>query len=420
MYKKFKKLKLQGSNDGVNWFDITPFEYKRGDVIEEDSKDCGGYGGVTQNRWVEILGEYLCINNDKYKKLKKQYLDTATGNWVDVEPLETMQGELIEKNSEQCGYAVQWVDTDDWGCKAIEEPTQPDTPTKTTYDVYVVNEGNGTYTINSDATIQPYVYSYGSQVIIHAIPNDGYSFSKFMYGSTIDYGRVEYNSYFNITVMSSTPAWYSVYVKVVFAGGQPTPIEPIITDDVSFQNALNYNGSVLTYFYSDGTFASEALPPSTYKRISNASYIIDFGASLYSLSALGDGSKVYMAKAVYLPGTEIINGWVFAEDKVKPRLQSVYLPNCSYIAGGVFTSCSKLTDIYLNRNRVVEIGYASSGYPYAVPFYYCGSSFKIHVPSSLYSIYISRYSNITYNYSYPKSDNPLYYLPLVDRFVSDL
>lgn len=125
MYKKFKKLKLQGSNDGVNWFDVTPFEFKRGDVIEEDSKDCGGYGGVTQNRWVEILGEYLCINNDKYKKLKKQYLDTATGNWVDVEPLETMQGELIEKNSEQCGYAEQWVDTDDWGCKEVEEPTTP-------------------------------------------------------------------------------------------------------------------------------------------------------------------------------------------------------------------------------------------------------------------------------------------------------
>ena len=120
MYKKYKKLKLQGSNDGVNWFDVTPFEYKRGDVIEEDSKDCGGYGGVTQNRWVEIHGEYLCINNDKYKKLKKQYLDTATGNWVDVEPLETMQGELIEKNSEQCGYAEQWVDTDDWGCKEVE------------------------------------------------------------------------------------------------------------------------------------------------------------------------------------------------------------------------------------------------------------------------------------------------------------
>lgn len=322
MYKKFKRLKLQGSNDGVNWFDVTPLEYKPGDVIEEDSKDCGGYGGVTQNRWVEILGEYLCINNDKYKKLKKQYLDTATGNWVDVEPLETMQGELIEKNSEQCGYAVQWVDTDDWGCKAVSPE--------------------------------------------HA------------------------------------------------------PIPPIVTDDVSFQRALNYNGSVLTYFYSDGTFASEALPPSTYKKISNASYIIDFGASLYSLSVLGDGSKVYMAKAVYLPGTEMIMGWVFAENEVKPRLQSVYLPNCSYIAGGVFISCSKLTDIYLNRNRVVEIGYASSGYPYAVPFYYCGSSFKIHVPSSLYSIYISIYSNITYNYSYTKSDNPLYDLPLVDRFVGDL
>lgn len=128
MYRKYQRLVLEGSNDGINWVVQEPRQYKKGDVIEEDSTDCGGYGGVTQNRWVEILGEYLCINNDKYQKLKKQYLDTATGNWVDVEPLETMEGELIEKNSEQCGYAEQWVDTDDWGCKEVEEPTPP-TPT---------------------------------------------------------------------------------------------------------------------------------------------------------------------------------------------------------------------------------------------------------------------------------------------------
>ena len=57
--------------------------------------------------------------NDKYQKLKKQYLNTATGEWVDVEPLETMQGQLIEQNSAQCGYGEQWVDTGDWGCKEV-------------------------------------------------------------------------------------------------------------------------------------------------------------------------------------------------------------------------------------------------------------------------------------------------------------
>ena len=326
MYRKYKRLVLEGSNDGINWVVQEPRQYKPGDVIEEDSKDCGGYGGVTQNRWVEILGEYLCINNDKYKKLKKQYLDTATGNWVDVEPLETMQGELIEKNSEQCGYAEQWVDTDDWGCKDIEEPTPP------------------------------------------------------------------------------------------------SPIvTDIVTDDVSFQKALSYNGSVLTYFYSDGTFASEALPPSTYKNIYDASYIIDFGASLYSLSYNIGHSHVYMGKAVYLPATETIIGSLFSEYRVKPRLQSIYLPKCSYIDNYAFMGCSKLTDVYLNKSRVVQFGNVSpSLYPYADQFNFCGSSFKIHVPSSLYSIYISRYTGVTYHYSYPNSDNPLYDLPFVDRFVSDL
>lgn len=119
MHNKYQRLVLEGSNDGVNWVVQEPLQYKRGDVIEEDSKDCGGYGGVTQNRWVEMYGEYICINNDKYQKLKKQYLDTATGEWVDVEPLETMQGQLIEQNSTQCGYGEQWVDTGDWGCKEV-------------------------------------------------------------------------------------------------------------------------------------------------------------------------------------------------------------------------------------------------------------------------------------------------------------
>lgn len=322
MYRKYKRLVLEVSNDGINWVVQEPRQYKKGDVIEEDSKDCGGYGGVTQNRWVEIHGEYLCINNDKYQKLKKQYLDTATGNWVDVEPLETMQGELIEKNSEQCGYAEQWVDTDDWGCKAVEEPTPPE----------------------------------------HA------------------------------------------------------QIPSIVTDDVSFQKALNYNGSVLTYFYSDGTFASEALPPSTYKNIYDASYIIDFGASLYSLNSLGKGSYLYRGKAMYFPATETIIGEVFAEPKNDPRLQSVYLPNCSYLSGSVFLNCTKLKDVYLNRNTVVDF-YAFSDYFYQTSvFKICGSSFNIHVPSSLYSEYISRYSSVIYFYSSTNS----YRASLVDRFVGDL
>ena len=314
MYRKYQKLVLEVSNDGVNWVVQEPRQYKAGEVIEEDSKDCGGYGGVTQNRWVEILGEYLCINNDKYKKLKKQYLDTSTGNWVDVEPLETMQGELIEKNSEQCGYGEQWVDTDEWGCKEVKE------------------------------------------------------------------------------------------------------LATIITDDVSFQSALNYNGSVLTYFYNDGTLAAEVLPPNTYSKINSAYYVIDFGASLYSFSIGYYSSYLYRGKAIYLPATETINGRTFMEPESDPRLQSVYLPNCSYFRDAVFLHCTKLTDVYLNRNTVVEF-YTSSIYPYDTDvFYLCGSSFNIHIPSGLYYQYISKYSSVIYFYS----NNTKYKASLVDRFVSDL
>lgn len=119
MYRKYQRLVLEGSNDGINWVVQEPRQYKKGDVIEEDSKDCGGGGSVTQYRWKVINDEYICINNDKYQKTKKQVWDFENGEWVDVVPLETSYGELIEPNSSSCGYGEQWVDTDDWSCKEV-------------------------------------------------------------------------------------------------------------------------------------------------------------------------------------------------------------------------------------------------------------------------------------------------------------
>lgn len=131
MYRKYQRLVLEGSNDGINWVVQEPRIYKRGDVIEEDSKDCGGGGGggVTEYRWTEVVGEYICINNNKYKLLKKEFYDADNRVWITVYPLETMEGDLIEENSSDCEYGVNWVDTYEWGCKEVEEPTPP-TPTE--------------------------------------------------------------------------------------------------------------------------------------------------------------------------------------------------------------------------------------------------------------------------------------------------
>lgn len=114
---KYQREKQQYSNDsGRTWIDVSPANYRRGRLIEAGSEDCntvewkevtGSWFCIgfneTQYRWVTVSGEYVCVGYDKYEKLKKQ--ESIDGvNWTDVVPLETMQGNLIEANSTDCGY----------------------------------------------------------------------------------------------------------------------------------------------------------------------------------------------------------------------------------------------------------------------------------------------------------------------------
>ena len=114
---KYKREKQQYSNDsGRTWIDVSPANYRRGRLIEAGSDDCntvewkevtGSWFCIgfneTQYRWVAVSDEYVCVGYDKYEKLKKQ--ESIDGvNWTDVVPLETMQGNLIEANSTDCGY----------------------------------------------------------------------------------------------------------------------------------------------------------------------------------------------------------------------------------------------------------------------------------------------------------------------------
>ena len=114
---KYQREKQQYSNDsGHTWIDVSPANYRRGRLIEAGSEDCntiewkevtGSWFCIgfneTQYRWVTVSDEYVCVGYDKYEKLKKQ--ESIDGvNWTDVVPLETMQGNLIEANSTDCGY----------------------------------------------------------------------------------------------------------------------------------------------------------------------------------------------------------------------------------------------------------------------------------------------------------------------------
>lgn len=107
---KFEKTQKFVSYDGgTNWEAVTPAEYGIGNIIEQGSADCGC---SAQYRWVVVSGEYICIGTTKYNKEKKQVsYDGQT--WSDVVPLETRANGIIEEQSRDCGYVepiYRWVD----------------------------------------------------------------------------------------------------------------------------------------------------------------------------------------------------------------------------------------------------------------------------------------------------------------------
>ena len=384
MHNKYQRLVLEGSNDGVNWVVQEPLQYKRGDVIEEDSKDCGGYGGVTQNRWVEIYGEYICINNDKYQKLKKQYLDTATGEWVDVQPLETMQGQLIEQNSAQCGYGEQWVDTGDWGCKEVDEP--------------IVTEC-GVSALFTDGTYSYMSYDY-------SIIGDGY-------GSWGYYGT--WQSTVTIKGMGDCITTLSSFSISTLKEIEFSAVTRVLSkafdgcENLEKVELPNCNYIESSAFIGCGQLKKASFPKCLYVEYEAFDYCRNL--SIVNLpNCVSIGSSAFhlceLLESINLPVCRYICSGAFGQCD---SLKMVELPNCSYIDKNAFWNCiglskvslpvcisinscafydcSNLKDVYFMGSRIVEWRMSD----YASVFSGCHQDLSIHVPTGLYSEYIYKY-----------------------------
>ena len=110
-YCKYYKRKKQVSYDnGITWTDTGDIE--RGDLYETNSKDCGYVGVIT--RW--IYSGTTCNGNDLYNVKVKQESTDGGVSWHLTNPVETMLGELVEKDSSTCIPEERWVETDTYGC----------------------------------------------------------------------------------------------------------------------------------------------------------------------------------------------------------------------------------------------------------------------------------------------------------------
>ena len=106
---KYYKQKRQYSEDGIHWIDVIPYEYKRGDIAEEKSTDCG----YIEPQYREISGDPYCNGVDKVFDLMNQVSYDGGITWITTSTVMT----LIEKNSEDCGYVppepiYRWVNLD--------------------------------------------------------------------------------------------------------------------------------------------------------------------------------------------------------------------------------------------------------------------------------------------------------------------
>lgn len=107
-YDKYQKLKLQytyGPGDGY-WADVKPPRYKAGELIEKNSPDCGGVNKLY--RWYALPDEFICDGYNKYYKEVYQISTDEGFTWENVKPLQTRTGQLIEANSIDCGYGITW------------------------------------------------------------------------------------------------------------------------------------------------------------------------------------------------------------------------------------------------------------------------------------------------------------------------
>ena len=104
---KYEKQKYQVSHDGgITWEDVTPIQYKKGQLIESNSEDCG-YAPQPQYRWQRAdTSDYMCNGTSKYYKLYYEVSYDGGQTWQKAVPEQTKIGGLIESNSSDCGYVT--------------------------------------------------------------------------------------------------------------------------------------------------------------------------------------------------------------------------------------------------------------------------------------------------------------------------
>ena len=124
LHIKYQEKVYQVSTDGgLTWKEVEGVEHERGEIIERDSVDCGAIVIVYQ--WVNVAGEYLCNGTDKYYVQKQQISYNNGRTWEDVVPEQRRRGDIMETQASDCGYEGDWIESG-FQCERVDGPTPPE------------------------------------------------------------------------------------------------------------------------------------------------------------------------------------------------------------------------------------------------------------------------------------------------------
>ena len=152
--KYYQQQKQVSYDNGVTWQNVVPAEYRTGDLIEPNSQNCG-YVPVIDPiyRWKQLdaMVDYYCEGTTKYYKEQRQQSTDGGVHWTNVTPAEYRKGGVAQEESVSCGYVPPGPDTSVF---TFSDGTTYKNPTRTsdagTYEIGLIctyNESPVTYTV---------------------------------------------------------------------------------------------------------------------------------------------------------------------------------------------------------------------------------------------------------------------------------
>ena len=322
-YDKYSMQKQQQSTDGgVTWTDTG--NTRQGTLIETNSVDCGY---KTLYQWVTLQNEYICNGYDKYVKEKQQKSTDGGVTWTDTG--NTRQGNVIELNSEDCGYVVnkRWITVEgEYICngydKYVKEKEQQSTDGGVTWtDTGNTRQGTLIETDSADCGYKP---DYENQYLtMEALDNatievyPQYTDSK-LYYKIDNEGWKEYNNSDTITLNSSS--------KIMFKETL-TSSRLNATRFKCLSGYINVYGNVMSLVYGDDFIGKTTMSNFKLERVFSRSNIIDAGNLILPATTLARGCY----EGMFSSCTSLLNA---------PELPATTLAENCY--EGMFFACTSL------------------------------------------------------------------------------